>query len=182
MAVFAAAFTVAQSSDCTTLTFTDTSNYNTVSSPTANDNGIAVSSFTSATGRQFIISDSNYDVISTLSMTGGALTANFALTSDSWLSVDLNLIQSPSQYTVNHSVLSTCFLTQCFAELVSETDCGCGCNTSNCNCDSVNSDKTRLIQIIKAAEIFAEYSNPPLAQKQLDAGTAICQANESTNS
>jgi hypothetical protein len=180
MAVFAAAFTVAQSSDCSTLTFTDSSNYNTVSSPTANTNGIAVSSFTSATGRQFIISDSNYDVISTLSMTGGALTANFALTSDSWLSVDLNLIQSPSSYSASANVLSTCFLTQCFAELVSETDCGCG--TSNCNCDSIDSDKTRLIQIIKAAEIFAEYSNPPLAQKQLDAGTAICQANESTNS
>ena len=180
MAIFAAAFTVAQSSDCSTLTFTDTSNYNTVSSPTANENGIAASSFTSATGRQFIISDSNFDVISTLSLTGGALTANYALTSDSWLSVDLNLIQSPSSYSASANVLSTCFLTQCFAELVSETDCGCG--TSNCSCDSVDSDKTRLIQIIKAAEIFAEYSNPPLAQKQLDAGTAICEANQSTNS
>jgi hypothetical protein len=177
MAIFAAAFTVAQSSDCSTITFTDSSNYNTVSSPTANSNGIAASSFTSATGRQFIISDSNYDVISTISLTGGALTANYAVTSDSWLSIDLNLIQSPSSYTVNHSVLSTCFLTQCFSELVAETDCSCGCGTGNCNCDSVSNDKTILLQNIKAAEIFAIYSNPPLAQKQLDAGTVICEKN-----
>ncbi len=175
MAIFAAAFTVAQSSDCSTITFTDSSNYNTVSSPTANTNGIAVSSFTSATGRQFTISDSNYDVISTLSLTGGALTANYAVTSDSWLNVRLRLVQSPSDYSASANVLSTCFLTQCFSELVSETDCGCG--TSNCSCDSVNSDKTILLQNIKAAEIFAIYSNPTLAQKQLDAGTVICQKN-----
>jgi hypothetical protein len=178
MAIFAAAFTVAQSSDCSTITFTDSSNYNTVSSPTANSNGIAASSFTSATGRQFIISDSNYDVIATLPLTGGALTANYAVTSDSWLSVDLTLIQSPSSYTVNHSLLSTCFLTQCFSELVAETDCGCGCDTGNCSCDSVSNDKTILLQNIKAAEIFAIYSNPPLAQKQLDAGAVICQKNQ----
>ena len=177
MAIFAAAFTVAQSSDCSTITFTDTSNYNTVSSPTANENGIAASSFTGATGRQFIISDSNYDVISTIPLTGGALTANYAVTSDSWLSVDLVLIQSPNKWEVNHSVLSTCFLTQCFSELVAETDCGCGCSEGSCSCDSASNDKTILLQNIKAAEIFAIYSNPPLAQKQLDAGTVICQKN-----
>lgn len=175
MAIFAAAFTVAQSSDCSTITFTDSSNYNTVSSPTANTNGIAVSSFTGATGRQFTISDSNYDVISTLSMTGGALTANYAVTSDSWLNVRLRLVQSPSDYSASANVLSTCFLTQCFSELVAETDCGCG--TSNCSCDSVSNDKTILLQNIKAAEIFAIYSNPPLAQKQLDAGAVICEKN-----
>ena len=179
MAIFAAAFTVAQSSDCSTITFTDSSNYNTVSSPTANSNGIAVSSFTGATGRQFIISDSNYDVISTLSLTGGALTANYAVTSDSWLNVRLRLVQSPSDYSASANVLSTCFLTQCFSELVAETDCGC--DTSNCSCDSASNDKTILLQNIKAAEIFAIYSNPPLAQKQLDAGTLICEKNHNQN-
>jgi hypothetical protein len=34
-----------------------------------------------------------------------------------------------------------------------------------------------LLQYIRAAEIFAEYSNPVAAQKQLDAGTALVQAN-----
>jgi hypothetical protein len=179
MAVFAASFTVAQSADCTTLTFTDTSNYNTLAAPSANEDSIAVSSFDT---REFIISDSNYDVIDTISLSGGALTGSYAISADAWLSVDLSLTNvSPSRdYSETHSVLSTCFIELCYSELVANTECGCGCNGS-CSCESTQSDKVTLLEIVKAAEIFSEYSNPVLAQKQLDAGTAICQANENNS-
>jgi hypothetical protein len=178
MAVFAASFTVAQSADCTTLTFTDTSNYNTIASPSANTSSIAVSSFDT---REFIVSDSNYDVIDTISLTGGALSGSYALSADAWLSVELSLtnVSPVRSASAVHSVLSTCYLETCFAELVAETECGCGCNGGSCNCNNTQSDKVLLLQFIKAAQIFSEYSNPVLAQKQLDAGTAVCNANES---
>ena len=176
MAVFAASFTVSQSADCTTVTFTDTSNYIT------NDQGYATSSFDT---REFIISDSNYDVIDTIALTGGALTGSYALSADAWLSVDLSLTNaSPSlDYSVTHSVLSTCFLELCFSELVAATEsgCACGCGGGSCTCDNTQNDKVLLLQFIKAAQIFAQYSNPVLAQKQLDAGTAVCNANENNN-
>jgi hypothetical protein len=181
MAIFAAAFTVSQSSDCTTLTFLDTSNYNTIASPSANTSSIAVSSFDT---REFIVSDSNYSVIDTIALTGGALSGSYALSADAWLSVELSLTNvSPAlSASVTHSVLSTCFLELCFAELVAATECGCGCGGgSSCTCDSTQNDKVLLLQFIRAAQIFAEYSNPVLAQKQLDAGTAVCQANENNN-
>lgn len=176
MAIFAASFTVNQSADCTTLTFLDTSNYNTIASPSANTDGIAVSSFDT---REFIISDSNYSVIDTIALTGGALTGSYALSADAWLSVELSLTNVSPVRSVSavHSVLSTCFLELCFAELVAETECGCGCNGGSCSCDNTQSDKVLLLQFIKAAQIFSEYSNPVLAQKQLDAGTAVCNAN-----
>lgn len=181
MAIFAASFTVAQSADCTTLTFTDTSNYNTVAAPSANTDSIAVSSFDT---RQFIVSDSNYTVINTISLTGGALSGAYALSADAWLSVALSATNvSPARdYSVTHSVLSTCFLELCFSELVAATESGCACGCGgSCGCDNSQSDKVLLLQFIKAAQIFSEYSNPVLAQKQLDAGTAICQANENNN-
>lgn len=172
MAVFAASFTVSQSADCATLTFTDTSNYVT------NDQGYATSSFDS---RQFVISNSDGDVIDTIALTGGALTGGYTISQDYWLSVELELTNvSPAlSYTDTHSVLSTCYLEKCYAELVADTECGCGCSSGgSCNCDSTQNDKVRLLEYIKAAEIFSEYSNSVLAQKQLDAGTALCQANQ----
>lgn len=172
MAIFAASFTVSQSADCTTLTFTDTSNYGT------NDEGYTKSSFGT---REFIVSDSNYNVIDTIALTGTASSGSYALSADAWLSVELSLTNvSPSlNYSATHSVLSTCFLETCYAELVAETECGCGCGAGSCSCDNTQSDKVLLLQFIKAAQIFSEYSNPVLAQKQLDAGTAVCNANES---
>lgn len=175
MAIFAASFTVDQSADCSTLTFTDTSNYVT------NNENYATTSFDV---RQFVISNSNYDVVATLPMFNGDLNVTYALTSDEWLSVDLQLFldTDPAPLTASysniHSVLSTCHLETCFAELVAETECGCGCNGGSCSCDNTQNDKVLLLQLIKAAQIFSEYSNPVLAQKQLDAGTALCNANE----
>jgi hypothetical protein len=184
MAIFAAAFTVSQSSDCTTLTLTDTSNYNTIASPSANSNGYATSSFDV---REFVISNSNYEAVTSLSMFNGDLNVTYALTSDQWLSVDLQLFLDTdpapltASYDVTHSVLSTCFLETCFAGLVAEAECGCGCGTGSCTCNNTQSDTVLLLQFIRAAQIFAQYSNPVLAQKQLDAGTAVCEANENNN-
>ena len=111
MAVFAASFTVAQSADCSTLTFTDTSNYVT------NDQGYDITSFDT---REFIVSDSNYNVVDTIALTGGALSGSYALTADAWLNVELSLTNvSPARSaSAVHNVLSTCFLETCYAELV----------------------------------------------------------------
>ena len=67
-------------------------------------------------------------------------------------------------------------------ELVAATESGCSCGCGGaCGCDNTQSDKVLLLQFIKAAQIFSQYSNPVLAQKQLDAGTAVCNANENNN-
>jgi hypothetical protein len=179
MATFAASFTVNQSADCTTLTFLDTSNYLT------NTQGYATSSFDT---RQFVISNSNYTPLTSLSMADGDLDVTYALTSDEWLSVELQLFldgnaTTAADFTATHSVLSTCFLEICFSELVAATEsgCACGCGGGSCTCDNTQNDKVLLLQFIRAAQIFAQYSNPVLAQKQLDAGTAVCQANQNNN-
>lgn len=167
MAVFAASFTVNQSADCTMLTLTDTSNY------TSNDSGVTLASFES---RQFIISNSDGAVISTIPLATGILVATYAITKDAWLSVELRLTDDTGpDFTKTNSVLSTCFLEVCYSELVAKTDCDC--QSSGCGCGSVENDKVKLLEYIKAAEIFSEYSNPILAQKQLDAGTVVCEAN-----
>lgn len=172
MAIFAAAFTVQQSADCTTLTLTDTSNYVT------NDQAYTTASFDV---REFKLYNSIGELVDTLSMADGDLNVTYTLIQDEWLSAVLELTLDGSvvvDYTVTHSILSTCFLKLCFSELVAESECGCGCSGGSCGCaDSTCNDTVRLLQYIKAAEIFAEYSNAPLAQKQLDAGTALCEAN-----
>lgn len=173
MATFASTqdFTVSQSANCTTLTLTDISNY------TTNSEGWTVSSFLQ---RSFLIYDSNGNLIDTIPL-GISLTTTYALTQDEMLSVTLSCTPptGPALLKVR-SVLSVCFLQLCYAELVANTECGCGCGGggNSCGCDGVSGDRIKLLEYIKAAEIFAEYSNPVLAQKQLDAGTALCNANE----
>jgi hypothetical protein len=170
MAVFAASFTVSQSADCSTLSFVDTSNY------ISNDSGLNMGSFTT---REYLVSNADLDLIATIPLTGGALTGTYALSADAWLSVELHLETASTSYSETHSVLSTCYLEKCYAELVANTECGCGCDGGSCNCaNSTSNDKVRLLEYIKAAEIFAEYSNPVLSQKQLDAGTALCDSNQ----
>jgi hypothetical protein len=172
MATFASTqeFTVAQSADCTTYTLTDTSNY------TSNNEGYTINSFSN---RSFLIYDSTNTLISTINL-GLNLTATYTLTQDEMLIIVLSCTPTSTgvAITKSHSVLSTCFLELAFAEIVSETECGCGCSGGNsCSCDSASSNTITLLQYIRAAEIFAEYSNPVAAQKQLDAGTALVQAN-----
>lgn len=172
MAEFAASFTVSQSADCTTLTFNDTSNY------VVNDEGYTTSSFSS---RSIVIKNQDGEVVDTIGLIDGALTGTYVISQDYIINAELFLVNADPalEYTATHNVLSTCFLELCYAELVADTECGCGCNGStSCNCDSTCNDKIRLLEYIKAAQIFAEYSNPVLAQKQLDAGTALCKANE----
>ena len=172
MAIFSASFTVSQSADCKTLTFTDTSNYS------SNDSSITISSFSTGT-RQFIVKDVNGLVLQTIDMLISEFTKTYTLTVDAWVSVELKLVTNASvTYTTTHSVLSTCFLELCYSELVAKTDCDCSCGGGSSCGGCGGDDKLRLLEHIKAAEIFAEYSNPVLAQKQLDAGTLICEASQ----
>lgn len=169
MATFTASLSVSQSADCKTQTYTDTSNYVT------NDQSYTTASFVT---RVFKFYNSVDVLVDTKTMVGGALTVTQTLTSDQWTSarLELTLTGSPTvSFTKTNSVLSTCFLKLCFSELVAETDCGCN---DNCNCNSTDSDKIKILENIKAAEIFATYDNAVLAQKQLDAGTVICEANQ----
>lgn len=171
MATFTASLSVSQSADCKTQTFTDTSNY------TSNDQSYTTASFVT---RVFKFYNSVDVLVDTKTMTGSALTVTHSLTSDQWVSAKLELYLTGNStttpdFTKTNSVLSTCFLKLCFSELVAETDCGCN---DNCNCNSTDSDKIKILENIKAAEIFATYDNAVLAQKQLDAGTVICEANQ----
>lgn len=176
MATFASTqdFTVSQSADCTTLTFTDISNY------TSNDEDWVIGDFTD---RKFLVYDSDGVLVDTIEL-GLLLSATYTLTVDQMLSVTLSCTP-PAEAALlkTHSVLSTCFLQLCYAELVANTECGCGgsCGCSSSGCENTDSDKVKLLQYIKAADIFAEYSNPVLAQKQLDAGQLICEANENNS-
>jgi hypothetical protein len=172
MATFAADqdFTVAQSANCTTYTLTDTSNY------TDNDESYTINSFSD---RRFLIYDSTNTLIDTISL-GINLTATYALTKDEMLIIVLSCTPTATGEPINktHSVLSTCFLELAFANIVSQSDCDCGCSGgSSCDCDSTSKDKITLLEYIKAAQIFAEYSNPVSAQKQLDAGNVLVEAN-----
>ena len=169
MATFTASLSVSQSADCKTQTYTDTSNYG------SNDQSYTTSSFVT---RVFKFYNSVDVLVDTKTMVGSALTVTQTLTSDQWTSARLELTltgASTPSFTKTNSVLSTCFLKLCFSELVAETDCGCN---DNCNCNSTDSDKIKILENIKAAEIFATYNSAVLAQKQLDAGTVICEANQ----
>lgn len=172
MAIFSASFSVSQSADCKVQTFTDTSNYVT------NDSSYTTASFVT---RVFKFYNSVDALVDTQIMTGSDLVVEHDLTSDQWVSAKLELylignVTPVPDFSKTNSILSTCFLKLCFSELVAATDCGCN---DNCNCEnSVESDKIKLLEYIKAAEIFATYSNAVLAQKQLDAGTVICEANQ----
>lgn len=172
MATFAAAFTVGQSADCKTLTLTDTSNYVT------NTQAYTTASFGT---RVFKLYNSVGALVDTLPMLGTDLDVTYTLVQDEWLSAVLELylgVDVVVDFTVTHSILSTCFLKLCFSELMAESECGCGCSGGSCSCDSTCNDTVRILQYIKAAEIFAEYSNAVSAQRQLDAGTALCDANQ----
>lgn len=176
MATFASTqdFTVSQSADCTTLTLTDISNY------TTNDEGWDIGDFTD---RKFLIYDSDGVLIETL-LLGALFVATYTLPKDKMLSVTLSCTPpSLPAITKVRSVISTCFLQLCYAELVAKTDCGCesSCGGNSSGCNNVDNDKIKILQHIKAAEIFADYSNPVLAQKQLDAGELICEANKNDN-
>jgi len=173
MATFASTqnFTVAQSANCTTYTLTDTSNY------TTNDESYTINSFSD---RRFLIYDSTSTLIDTIVL-GTNLTATYTLSQDEMLIIVLSCTPTSTGDPINktHSVLSTCFLELAFAEIVSKSDCDCGgCGGGNsCDCNSTSKNKITLLEYIKAAQIFAEYSNPVAAQKQLDAGTALVDAN-----
>lgn len=93
MAIFAASFTLVQSSDGLTLSFADTSNYIT------NDQGYVVGSFSS---RQLVLLDGNGAAIETVSL-GTDLTAEINITADVWVNATLNLtgINPVPNYTKN---------------------------------------------------------------------------------
>ena len=93
MSVFAANFTMVQSSDGLTLSFADTSNYIT------NDQGYLVGSFSS---RQLVLLDANGAAITTINL-GASLTADYAITADVWVNATLNLtgINPVPNYTKN---------------------------------------------------------------------------------
>ena len=94
MAIFAANFTLTQSSDGVTLSFNDTSNYG-ISSPVIN-----LSDFSS---RQLVLLDANGTLIETVDL-GIDLSAEISITRDKWVNATLNLtgINPVGNYTKNY--------------------------------------------------------------------------------
>jgi hypothetical protein len=94
MAIFAANFTLTQSSDGVTLYFTDTSNYG-ISDPV-----ITISNFSS---RQLVLLDANGTSIETVDL-GTNLSAEIIIARDKWVNATLNLvgINPVGNYTKNY--------------------------------------------------------------------------------
>lgn len=94
MAVFAPTFSLLQSSDGLTLSFTDTSNYGT-SSPVIN--------LADFSARSLVLLDANGTSIETVNL-GSDLTAKVSITRDKWVNATLNLtgINPVGNYTKNY--------------------------------------------------------------------------------
>ena len=94
MAVFAPDFTLVQSSDGLTLSFTDISNYGT-SSPVIN--------LADFSARSLVLLDANGTSIETVDL-GSDLTAEVSITRDKWVNATLNLtgINPVGNYTKNY--------------------------------------------------------------------------------
>lgn len=93
MAAFAASFEILQSSDGLTLTINDTSNY------TVNDEDYVIADFLS---REVLLLDAYGDEITTIDL-GSLLTADYAITRDTWVNGTLNLtgVDPVPDYTKN---------------------------------------------------------------------------------
>lgn len=94
MAIFAANFTLTQSSDGLKLLFTDTSNYGT------SDPVVILANFSA---RELVLLDANGSEIDTINL-GNSLSAEIDITRDVWVNATLNLtgINPTPNYTKNY--------------------------------------------------------------------------------
>ena len=164
MADFSAQISVSQSSECSTITVTDISNY------TDNTQGFEREDFTT---RKVEVRDSIGLLLHSLVVPNSGPSQDvvtFTLYSASWLSMNLILEKTTAptaSYSKNVNQVFTCHLELFYADLVNSVDC---CDDSQKSCDL----RLSLLESIKAAQIFGQYGNSTKAQKSLDYGTSLC--------
>lgn len=167
MAAFVQSFSIAQSSDCKTLTFTDTSNFS------SNTEGYTYSYFTT---KNIGVYDSNNTLIGSLIPIVDATPVTFTLDKDRYLHIVYTLQHNTdTPLTSIQNVALSCNVELAYGNIVANEESNCSCN----NEQLFNINKT-----LTAAKIFASRNNPILAQDQLDLANmyAGCLGNTSVNS
>lgn len=156
MAAFKQDFTIAQSEDCTTLTFADNSNMG------SNDQGYDFSTFST---KNIGVYDSINSLIGSLIPIVDATPVTFTLDKDRYLSIVYTLqIGSSTPLTKTYDVALSCNVDLAFGNsIVSNILDENGITQDNTNITLFNIMKTTL-----ASKIFAKGGNPILSQDMLD--------------
>lgn len=161
MAIFAANFTLTQSSDGVTLSFTDTSNYGT-SSPVIN-----LSDFSF---RELVLLDADGAEIETVEL-GSGLTAEISITRDKWVNATLNLIgiNPVGNYTKNYLFPFDRITKNLYRKALKG-----GC----CNNPIIEKALSEADRLFRGAEISAPAGDGPGWQENIDAAYAYLIALE----
>jgi hypothetical protein len=165
MAAFSPNFTIQQSADCKTLTFTDASNFD------DNDEGYDYAYFTTKT---IGVYDSNNTLIGTLITVVDNTSVTFSLDKDRYLHIVYTLQHNTdTPYIKIYNVPLSCNVDLKYGEEV--------CSSLECGCDSENNKI--LFNIVKtklASNIFAQRGNGVLSQESLDLANSYANCLETS--
>lgn len=166
MAAFYQDFSIEQSADCSTLTFTDTSNFS------DNDEDYTYSYFTTKT---IGVYDSTNSLIGNLINVIDSTPVTFSLDKDRYLHI-VYILQhdTDTPFTKISNVNLTCNVDLGYGKLVSES--------LNCKCNNCNSDTLfEIVQAELASNIYAQRANGTLAQETLDLANSYLQCSTKCN-
>jgi len=157
MATFAQSFSMTQSSDCTTLSFADTSNFG------SNDQGYTYSTFTTKT---ITLYDSNNNILTTLVITDST-PVTYVIQNDMYIKAVYQL----SNMSLTLTPVIQTYTLSCFVELKYGNYLVTSSNTStmnNAELDKNTQPYFNVVKALKAAEIFGSRAIPVKAQDCLD--------------
>lgn len=159
MAAFKQDFTITQSTDCSTLTIADNSNFS------SNTEGYTFSTFDT---KNITIYDAASNVLATLNIVNSN-PVTFTVTKDLYLTfIYLLQIGSSTPLTKTYSRALSCFIDLDYGRLVAnEYNSNPTTNSSNSELDKDQS-LFNIIKSTKAAQVFASTGNGALSQSMLD--------------
>jgi len=166
MAAFAQSFSIVQSSDCATLTFTDTSNFS------SNTEGYDYAYFTT---KNIGVYDSTNTLMGSLIPIVDSTPVTFTLDKDRYLSIKYTL-----QHNTDTPLISTqnvdlsCNVELAYGNIVANEENTCTCS---------NDQLFNIIKTLEAAKIFTQRGNAVLAQDNLDLANmyANCDSTSTTS-
>lgn len=163
MAAFQIDFSIVQSNDCKTLTFTDTSNFS------ANDEGYVFSTFTT---KLITVYDQDNNIIGTPINISSTSSVTFGLDKDRWLHIVYTMTNGSITPTPKiKNLLLNCNAEIKYGEAIVDGDCGCGC-------DKREVDPCKVLKALKAADIFARRGNSIKAQDSIDLANEYLDCNK----
>lgn len=149
MAAFLQDFTIVQSNDCTTLTFTDNSNFG------DNDQGYTFSSFTL---KQIVLYDYQTNILATLTIVDST-PVTYSIGSDLYISAVYTLQHLTDTALVKtYNVALSCYTDLIYGQVVAE----------NIDCNDSNDRLFNIVKGLSAAQIFAQRGNAALSQDCLN--------------